>query len=59
MAAPQDLGLPVSRTGSPKEPVLVLALVSGIAWWILMHGTGRIAASPYRVSHWPNWPGWL
>ncbi len=34
-------GLPVCRTGSPMEPLIVLALVAGIVWWLLRHRAGR------------------
>jgi hypothetical protein len=31
----------VCRTGSPMEPLIVLALVAGIVWWLLRHRAGR------------------
>jgi inner membrane protein len=34
--------LPLCRTGSPMEAVVVLALVCGAGWWVLRHG-GRMA----------------
>jgi len=46
-------GLPLCRTGSPMEMVIVLALVCGIAW-SLVHGTGRLAGLPSRIMHWPG-----
>lgn len=36
-------GVPLCRTGSPMEPVIVLLLVGGIAWWLLGHGGARVA----------------
>jgi len=45
-------GLPLCRTGSPMEMIIVLVLVCGIAW-SLMHATGRLAGLPYRITHWP------
>src|ERR1700733_9049139 len=32
-------GLPLCRTGSPMEATIVIALVCGIAWQVLPHGT--------------------
>ncbi|HTJ89137.1 MAG TPA: metal-dependent hydrolase [Acidocella sp.] len=32
-------GLPLCRTGSPMETTIVIALVCGIAWRLLVHGT--------------------
>ncbi len=32
--------LPVCRTGSVMEPVIVGVLVCGIGWWLVMHGIG-------------------
>lgn len=37
-------GLPLCRTGSPMETIIVIALVCGVAWRFLQHGTIRIAA---------------
>jgi inner membrane protein len=31
-------GLPLCRTGSPMEPLIVFALAGGVAWWSLLHG---------------------
>lgn len=31
-------GIPLCRTGSPMEPVIVVGLLCGIAWWLLTHG---------------------
>jgi inner membrane protein len=36
--------LPVCRTGSQMEPIIVLALIGGITWWLLRHNTGWLAA---------------
>ncbi len=36
-------GLPLCRTGSPMETTIVIALVCGIAWRLLLHGTTRIS----------------
>jgi inner membrane protein len=35
-------GFPLCRTGSPAEPVIVLALTGALAWWFFWHG--RMAA---------------
>ncbi|MEJ1976922.1 MAG: metal-dependent hydrolase [Acetobacteraceae bacterium] len=50
-------GLPLCRTGSPMEPIIVLALVCGIIWWLLAHGIGRAVGFPYRLMHRPGWLG--
>ncbi|MGO9818436.1 MAG: metal-dependent hydrolase [Acidocella sp.] len=36
-------GIPLCRTGSPTEGVIVIALVCGVAWQSLLHGTNKIA----------------
>jgi inner membrane protein len=41
-------GLPLCRTGSRMEAAVVLALVCGVAWWVLGHGTGHIPGFPGR-----------
>jgi inner membrane protein len=42
-------GVPICRTGSPVEAIIVLVLVCGIVFWLLPHGIGRTAAFPYWV----------
>jgi inner membrane protein len=37
-------GIPLCRTGSGSEPVIVMILAGGSAWWVLRH-------------HLPVWPG--
>jgi inner membrane protein len=32
--------LPLCRTGSPMEPIIVLVLACGVGWWLLRHGAG-------------------
>jgi inner membrane protein len=44
-------GLPVCRTGSPAEPIIVLTLVVGMLWWTFEHGIGRVAAVPHWWLH--------
>ncbi|HEX3848542.1 MAG TPA: metal-dependent hydrolase [Steroidobacteraceae bacterium] len=36
-------GLPLCRTGSPTETIIVIALVCGIAWRFLLHGSNTIS----------------
>jgi inner membrane protein len=43
--------LPLCRTGSPMESVIVFVLVCGIAWYLL-YSSGRVAALPF-----PHWRG--
>jgi inner membrane protein len=31
-------GVPLCRTGSPAEPIIVLVLICGLAWWMFRHG---------------------
>jgi inner membrane protein len=45
---PWTWGLPLCRTGSRMEPVVVTALVGGLAWWTLTHGGG----GPALIQHW-------
>jgi inner membrane protein len=42
-------GIPLCRTGSPMEAVIVATLVCGVAWWVLMHPSGRIGGSFGRL----------
>jgi inner membrane protein len=44
-------GVPLCRTGSPMEPVIVLALLCGIGWWFFAHGAGRMFAFPHWLIH--------
>ena len=44
-------GLPLCRTGSPMEWVIVVAFGCGVAWRLLAHGTGRVAELPTWVLH--------
>jgi inner membrane protein len=44
--------LPLCRTGSSMESVVVLVLVAGMAWWILRHGGGGMAALSHALSRW-------
>jgi inner membrane protein len=39
--------LPLCRTGSPMEGIIVVALVCLVGWWVFVHGTG------YRMMPWP------
>jgi inner membrane protein len=48
-------GLPLCRTGSPAEGAIVFALVCGIAWRVLLHGSVRFAAMPYWAMHHRFW----
>lgn len=41
-------GIPLCRAGSPAEPLIVLVLVSGIAWWICR----RNASLHGFMPHW-------
>jgi inner membrane protein len=43
----RNWGLPLCRTGSPMEGVIVLALVCGLAWRLLAHRAGHAAGLPY------------
>ena len=43
-------GLPVGRTGSPGEPIIVILLVCGMAW-SLLHAAGRVPAHPFKSLH--------
>jgi inner membrane protein len=36
---PRTWGLPLCRTGSPMEGIIVMALVIGVGWWVVSHGT--------------------
>jgi inner membrane protein len=47
-------GLPVCRTGSPMETIIVILLVCGIAW-SLLHAAGRVGGLPFKGMHWPNY----
>jgi inner membrane protein len=42
-------GIPLCRTGSPTEPIIVMALLCGIGW-SLMHNSGRILHAP-KAGH--------
>jgi inner membrane protein len=45
-------GLPICRTGSPTETVIVILLACGITWsWL--HATGRVGGLPLKAIHWP------
>ncbi len=35
-------GVPLCRTGSPAEPLIVLGLIGGMAWWLLAHAGNDI-----------------
>ncbi len=48
-------GLPVCRTGSPAETIIVILLVCGIAW-SLLHAAGRVGGLPFKAIHWPIYP---
>jgi inner membrane protein len=39
-------GLPLCRTGSAMESVVVMAVVGGISWWLLPRHLAGIAAWP-------------
>ena|ERR1700712_4901098 len=41
--------LPLCRTGSPMESVVVLGLLAGLTWWFFRHGVGVL---PAALSHW-------
>ncbi len=45
-------GLPLCRTGSPAEPLIVLTIVCAVGW-SLLHGAGPIG--PFKAMHWPVW----
>ena len=42
--------LPICRTGSVMEPIIVALLVCGIGWWIFRHGLGGTPALPRKPS---------
>jgi inner membrane protein len=44
-------GFPLCRTGSPAEPIIVLVLIAGLAWWIF--GRWSIVAHLMRWQ-WPR-----
>lgn len=46
-------GLPVCRTGSPAETIIVILLVCGLAW-SLLHAAGRVGGLPMKAIHWPG-----
>jgi inner membrane protein len=43
-------GLPLCRTGSAAEPVIVVALLCGTIWWLCRHG--MMAGLPRGVTSW-------
>jgi inner membrane protein len=43
--------LPLCRTGSAAESVVVTMLVCGVAWWVFQRG-GGIAGLSHAVMHW-------
>ena len=40
--------LPICRTGSPMESIIVLALVCGAGWWVFRHGIAVAPALPRK-----------
>jgi inner membrane protein len=36
--------LPLCRTDSPMEPVIVILIAGGVAWWVLRHDVAAMAA---------------
>jgi inner membrane protein len=36
--------LPLCRTDSPMEPVIVMLIAGGVAWWVLRHDVAAMAA---------------
>jgi inner membrane protein len=36
--------LPLCRTDSPMEPVIVILIAGGVAWWVLRHNVAAMAA---------------
>ncbi len=44
----QTWGLPLCRTGSPMESIVVVVLVGAMAWWLLLRGGGRMGG----FLHW-------
>ncbi|MDD2876044.1 MAG: metal-dependent hydrolase [Acidiphilium sp.] len=43
-------GLPLCRTGSAMEPVIVVTLICLAGWSVLSHGIGRIGGLPFRLG---------
>ncbi len=40
-------GVPLCRTGSPMEPLIVTGLLCGLTWWLFRH-----AVLPHAVTRW-------
>lgn len=47
---PGTWGVPLCRTGSPMEPVIVFALVCGVAGWLFIHGGAVSSGTFFRGS---------
>jgi len=43
-------GFPLCHTGSPAEPIIVMALVCGVVWWTFKHST-RVML-PHFITYW-------
>ncbi len=47
-------GVPICRTGSRMESVVVVAVVCGVAWWLLAHWPLLRGSLAQRLlAHWP------
>jgi inner membrane protein len=41
-------GFPLCRTGSPAEPIIVLVLIAGLAWWIVGRWSMAAHLTPWQ-----------
>ncbi len=48
---PKTWGLPLCRTGSPAEGLIVITLTGFVLWWALAHGHGGQLFTPYWPYH--------